>query len=51
VVEGAAPGLPELVDGSATTWTYTYSAAEVWIAGTVSAGLILCAGLILRRTR
>jgi hypothetical protein len=50
-VEGVAPGLPGPVNGSATTWTYAYSAAEVWITGAVSAGLILCAGLILRRTR
>jgi hypothetical protein len=43
--DGAAPGLPGAVDGSAQTWSFVYDTSEVWIGLLVSGALIGLAAL------
>ncbi len=43
------PGLPGPLDGTTSTWTFTYDPSEVWLTLGVGAALIALGGLILWR--
>ena len=48
---GDSPGLPGAIEPGVQTWTYRYSASEIWIGLLTGGGLLVAAGLLAWSTR